>query len=320
MTESSQPATPPSLPLVRKHVARQFDRRGDLESAQFLYGEIATRMFERLDYIRLTPTAMLDAGCGAAPAWPRLRERYPQAAYTGIDLSAGVLRYARDRHLPDMGSRLRQSVVNSVLKVAGRAPAALPSFVQADMAATDLPPESQDLVWSNLALHWHSEPHAVLAEWRRLLRVGGLVMFSCLGPGTFRELRDAVDRAGLATATPDFVDMHDFGDLLVENGFSDPVMDQEVLTFTYREPARLLEDVRHLGGNPAQGRRRGLATPAWKARLEAALDAARGPDGLLRLTMEVAYGHAWRAAVYQAAPGETRISVSSIGRGKPGSR
>ena len=67
-----------------------------------------------------------------------------------------------------------------------------------------------------------------------MLKVGGLAMFSCLGPATLRELRQALADAGLRTATPSFVDMHDFGDLLVENGFADPVMDQEILTLTYR--------------------------------------------------------------------------------------
>ena len=49
-------------------------------------------------------------------------------------------------------------------------------------------------------LHWHRAPHAALAEWRRVLKVGGLAMFSCLGPATLRELRQALADAGLRTA------------------------------------------------------------------------------------------------------------------------
>ena len=305
------PATPPSLPLVAADVPRQFARRGDLSDAQFLYGEVARRMLGRLQYIRVQPQAMLDAGCGAGDNLALLRERYAEASYTGLDNCEPLLEIARKRHAP-------AGLSAWIGKLARRGPAN--AFVNADLAATGLAPESLELVWSNLALHWHREPHAVLAEWRRILKVGGLAMFSCLGPATLRELRQALDDAGLRTATPAFVDMHDFGDLLVENGFADPVMDQEILTLTYRTPEKLLQDVRALGGNPAAGRRGGLVGRDWRARLCAALGAQRRPDGVIALSIEVAYGHAWRAATHRGTAGETRLSVSAIGgrqRGTP---
>lgn len=305
--EMSQPAASalPTLPLSPAHVNRQFARRGDLSDAQFLYGEIARRMLGRLQYIRLQPAQMLDAGCGAGDNLPLLRERYPQAAYIGLDACEPLLAHARRRYAP--------SGVGAWLGRLTRSNKPETRYVQADLADSGLPPESLDLVWSNLALHWHPAPHTVLAEWRRVLRVGGLTMFSCLGPGTLRELRQALADAGLQTATPGFVDMHDFGDLLVENGFTDPVMDQETLTLTYETPQRLLEDVRALGGNPALGRRAGLTGRAWRDRLCEALAAQRGDDGRIALSIEVAYGHAWRAAMHRTVPGETRLSVSAIG-------
>lgn len=262
-------------------------------------------MLGRLQYIRLQPAALLDAGCGAGDNLPLLRERYPDAAYQGLDISEALLRHARQRHATG-------GVTQWLGKLIGRHQNG-PQFTRADLGDTGLPPESLDLVWSNLALHWHPAPHDVLAEWRRVLKVGGLAMFSCLGPATLRELRQAIEDAGLHTATPTFVDMHDFGDLLVENGFSDPVMDQETLTLTYRTPERLLEDVRALGGNPASGRRAGLVGRDWLNRLKAALESQRNADGVIPLTIEVSYGHAWRAAARQRAPGETHLSISAIG-------
>lgn len=295
----------PTLPLVPAHVAQQFSRRGDLADAQFLYGEVARRMLGRLQYIRLQPAAMLDAGCGAGDNLPLLRERYPDSSYLGLDISEALLAQARKRY----GTSAMGAWLN---KLVGRGQQA-PSFVQGDLAETRLAPESLDLVWSNLAMHWHQAPHAVLAEWRRILKVGGLAMFSCLGPATLRELRQALSDACLQTATPSFVDMHDFGDLLVENGFSDPVMDQETLTLTYRTPERLIEDVRALGGNPASGRRPGLVGRQWLARLHAALESQRNDQGVIPLTIEVSYGHAWRAASRRSAPNETHLSISAIG-------
>lgn len=337
----------PVLPIDPAHVVRQFARRGDLEDAQFLYGEIARRMLDRLRYIRIQPERLMDAGCGAGAGVPLLRERYPEAAYVGLDACAPLLDIARSRNAPaapqGMLSRLFGSLGGKRATKAGHAAAGRGAgaatsggatsggavfggagsagrgatgsieFLLGDLAATGLPPESLELVWSNLAMHWHPQPHAVLAEWRRILKVNGLAMFSCLGPGTMKELRQAVADASLRTATPSFVDMHDFGDLLVENGFADPVMDQETLTLTYKTPERLLEDVWTLGGNPSTGRRAGLATRAWRQRLCDALEAQRAPEGVIKLSIEVSYGHAWRTAARRVSPGETRLSIDAIG-------
>lgn len=295
---------PSSLRLNSTHVAQQFARRNPLDSAQFLFGEIAQRMLQRLSYIRITPHHVLDAGCGNAHALEPLRAQYPDINYTGLDFCAPVLDTARSRYAskPGFWQKLRNR------------PTPPANFVLADMAQTGLDAESIDLIWSNMALHWHPEPHRVIAEWRRLLRPGMLAMFSSLGPGSLVELRTAVQDADLGTATPQFVDMHDFGDLLLENGFLDPVMDQEVITLTYQNAEKMLQDLRILGGNPSIDRRAGLAGRAWRQRLIDSLEQQRHLDGTLHLTLEVAYGHAWRAAAHRNATGETRISISSIGR------
>ena len=287
---------------------RQFSRRGNLSDAQFLYGEVARRMDERLRLVRLTPDRILDAGCGAGAQLSLLHSRYPQAHLTGQDHNPDLLKLAQ-KHAKNI---LPHGWREWIGRMRGRPTPA--TWIQCDLAHTNLPAESVDLVWSNLALHWHPAPHEVLQEWGRIIRPNGLVFFSCFGPATMQELRQALASADLATATPNFVDMHDFGDLLIEKGFADPVMDQEVLTLTYPTPEKLLQDVKSLGGNPALQRRSGLTTRHWRQRLLDALAQQRKPDGRIHLTVEVAYGHAWRSAIRRGQAGETRISVSAIKR------
>ncbi len=296
-----------SLPIDARHVRLQFDRRAPLDDAQFLYGEIATRMLHRLGYIKVNPGKLLDAGCGAGHAIEPLRVRFPEMDYTGQDFSTALLAIARDRFQakPGLWQRLRNKPMRPV------------NFIESDMAESGLPPESFDLVWSNMALHWHPAPHDVLSEWRRVLKPGALVMFSCLGPGTQAEVRKALESADLQTATPPYVDMHDFGDMLIERGFSDPVMDQEIITLTYRSPEKLLSDLHLLGGNPNPERRAGLPGREWRQRLLDALEAQRGMDGTIHVSLEVAYGHAWRGLSMRGPRGETRISVNAIGRKRP---
>src|SRR5699024_7609666 len=160
-TFMSQPDTQRIQP---DHVIRQFARRNPLDEAQFLYGEIAQRMLQRLSYIRIQPHTILDAGCGNAHALEPLRSRYPDLDYIGLDACQPLLDTARQRYAarPGFWQRLRNRPTPPL------------AFVHADMAATDLTPESVDLVWSNMALHWHPEPSRVMAEWRRLLRPEGL--------------------------------------------------------------------------------------------------------------------------------------------------
>ena len=294
-------STPASLPIDARHVQMQFGRRQDLSAAEFLYGEIAQRMMQRLRLIRLVPVTVLDAGCGDGSRMPLLKDRYPGAAYIGQDFCANLLTAAK-RQFP-MGWK------KWVRQLRGQSPER--QWIQADLASCGLPPESIDLVWSNLALHWHPRPHDVIREWSRVLKPGGVVFFSCFGPSTLQEIRTAISAAQLQTATPGFVDMHDFGDLLVERGFGDPVMDQEIITLTYQTADKVLQDLRALGGNPALGRRAGLCSRAWRQRLMDALESQRHEDGTIHVSIEVAYGHAWKTAI-QRLPGETRISLSAI--------
>jgi malonyl-CoA O-methyltransferase len=303
------------IPLVSAHVARQFARRGDLAAAQFLYAEISQRMLERLRYFRLQPCRILDAGCGAGANLPLLHSRYPGAEYVGLDHCPALLDIARQRYATAGWRDQLKRVVTAWLRRPPDRPQ--PHFIEADLATSPLPPESIDLVWSNLALHWHPQPHRVFAEWQRVLKTHGLVIFSCLGPATLRELRLAVATAQLQTTTLTFVDMHDFGDLLMANGFTDPVMEQETLTLTYETPLQLLKDIQALGGNPTANRKASLSTPAWRDRLCAALETQRNANGKLSLTIEIAYGHAWRASTHRTPTGEVRLPVSAIRGRRP---
>src|ERR1700738_1348679 len=231
---------------------RIFDRRAAaFGEVAFLPREIAQRMRERLEYIRLEPTGVLDAGCGPGADLPALRARFPEAPIFGADLSYTMLLRALPQAASDASwRRLLPAALQRALGAHG------PRIAQADFAALPFAAGAFDFVWSNLALHWHPRPDLVFPEWQRVLKAGGLLMFSTLGPDTLRELRGAyaeVEAAYGVACRPhviDFVDMHDLGDMLVESGFEIPVMDQETLTITYLSPESLLKDVRRWGAYP----------------------------------------------------------------------
>jgi malonyl-CoA O-methyltransferase len=204
-----------------------------------------------------------------------------------------------------------------------------PRLAQADFAALPFASGAFDFIWSNLALHWHSQPDLVLPEWQRVLVPNGLLMFSTLGPDTLRELRGAYAEVEAAHGVParahviDFVDMHDLGDMLVESGFEIPVMDQETLTITYKSPQSLLADVRRWGAYPHRRQPAGAQSASTRERrlhaaLIDALEARRRADGTIALTFEVIYGHAWKAVPRTTAEGHAIVRVEDIGRRRPG--
>lgn len=265
-------------------------------------------MHERLALVRLAPSMVIDAGCGEGADLAALQTRFPAASVLGIDASPAMLALARDRDAGASGAMQRAFSKWLPTALAGNRRSG-PLLAAADFAQMPLAGNAADLLWSNLALHWHPQPDVVFAEWRRILRVDGLLMFSCLGPDTFRELRTAFAQMDDAAHMLPFVDMHDFGDMLIHAGFSTPVMDMETITVTYRSVEKLLSDVRAWGGNPLATRRRSLAGKAGWRRMAQALESQRRADGSIGLSFEIIYGHAFRPAPRTTAAGEAIIRL-----------
>jgi malonyl-CoA O-methyltransferase len=254
---------------------RRFDRAaaGYLGAAR-LESEVGTRMLERLDLVRLAPARILDAGSGPAPQAAALLRRYAGAQLVALDFSLPML--AQARAAGGWRARLR---------------GARPLAVCAALERLPLAAGCVQLAWSNMALHWAADAPAALAELHRVLAVDGLLVFSTVGPDTLKELRAAAGEARVHR----FADMHDVGDALVAAGFSDPVMDMEMLTLRYAGAAGLAADLRASGQTLARrDRARGLAG----RRLRAALASAGASASI-----EVVYGHAWKSAPRRSADG-----------------
>ena len=234
-------------------------------------------MLERLDYIRIAPRVILDAGSG--PPRPGLGKRYPRARVIALDFALPMLRprgfFTGLFHMPAQA-------------------------ICADMERLPLADASVDFVWSSMALHWLGEPLAAFAEFRRVLAPDGLLMFSTLGPDSLKELRAAAGAARVHA----FIDMHDLGDMLLAAGFSAPVMDMELITLAYAGSEKMLSDLRASGQTSARADRpRGLAGRRFAAALR------RGLGEQPKATYEVVYGHAWKPAASKIDPQVKTVRV-----------
>jgi malonyl-CoA O-methyltransferase len=290
--------------LDARLVRRRFDRAASsFDQAAVLHREVAARMAERLQYVKLAPQRILDLGCGTGADFARLGERYPEARRIGCDASAAMLRLA-GRHTSLAGRLLPWLSRRS------------PARVCADVLRLPFAAGSIDLVWSNLMLHWIDEPPQALREIARAMKVGGLLMFSTLGPDTLRELREAFASAGFSGQVHRFVDMHDLGDMLVEQGFAEPVMDMERIRLTYDDLAALAADLRATGSTCANRERaRGLMGREALGRVRAQYETRRA-DGRLPATFEVVYGHAWKAQPRHTEDGRAIVRFDPQRRGR----
>nr|WP_315246867.1 biotin synthase [uncultured Albidiferax sp.] len=243
----------------------------------WLHEEVARRMEDRLQWIKLQPEAWAhwEPTRGGLQAHATLTERYSNSAC-----------FVVEAHVDQA-----QAAIQSVAK-----PWWKPSGWRAPAQQATLPPDgSVQMLWANMVLHSAADPQALIAQWHRALAVDGFVMFSCLGPDTVQELRGVYRTLGWPLPGHQFTDMHDWGDMLVHAGFAEPVMDMERIRLTYESPVRLLQELREVGRNLHPQRFTGLRGRQWRDKLERELtlqlaDAAE--NGRLPLTFELIYGHA----------------------------
>jgi len=274
--------TAPRVDASIATVARQFQlRAGRFSRHDALVREVERRMLERLGFMRHRAALLLDLGCGGGLSRRGLARQFPAARWLGLDLSPAMLQAGGGR-----------SPWERLARWFG---AAQPWRACASAERLPLADASVDLVFSNLMLHWHPAPHEVIAEMARVLKTGGLVMFSSYGPDTLQELRAACLAALPAARPMPFVDMHDFGDMLVDAGFEAPVMEVEKLQLSFDNARSLLAEARALGGNPRRDRAATLPPTRHARELLRTLAAGADGAGRLALSFEVVVGHGWKA-------------------------
>lgn len=254
-------------------------------------------MEQRLEWIRQAPSAWChwDPVRGGLQAHALLRARFPQVPCTVHESAAHLQAHARQVLAPTwwQPARWTRGAVNFA------APAA----------------NSVQMLWANMALHSAADPRALIADWHRAIDVDGYLMFSCLGPDTVRELRSVYAERGWPPPSHAFTDMHDWGDMLIDAGFAEPVMDMERITLTFASPERLLQEMRELGSNLNIGRFPALRGKQWRRQLHASIrHSLQAPESedQFALSFEIVYGHAFKPSARVAVSQQSEVSLDAM--------
>ncbi|KPF45404.1 biotin synthase [beta proteobacterium AAP121] len=261
----------------------------------WLHAEVARRMAERLPLIKRQPAVVADWGAFLGASQALLRERYPQARLLAVEQEAA-----------------RRDATAAALQQPWWSPRRWAGGAALALCADAVTPGQAQLVWANMGLHGVAAPQQLMRQWHQALGVDGFLMFSTLGPGTLTRLQALYRAQGWPPPLAPFVDMHDLGDMLIEAGFADPVMDQETVTLTWASPQALLVELRAMGANVALGRHAGLRTPRWQMQLLQALGSLAVGEGRLALDFEIVYGHAFRPVPRARVAAETQVPLADL--------
>ncbi len=251
------------------NAAKKYDEAAVLQRA------VVDHLFESLASINYAPEIILDLGSGTGYCARGLSQIFKKSSVINLDMALGMLVYAKKQR--SIMNRLRRSQL----------------FLCADAESISLADNSVDLVFSSLAFQWSNDPDRLFQECYRVLKPGGLLMFSTLGPDTLKELRKSWAHADNKTHVSPFIDMHDLGDALMRSGLVNPVMETENITLTYQTVSKLMQDLKQIGSrNATAGRSIGLTGKNTLRAMTQAYEAFR-KDGSLPASYEIVYGHAW---------------------------
>jgi len=282
--------------LDRRAVAQAFDRASaGYDAAAALQERVRNELLARVAELKVMPQTVLDLGAGTGHASRALKRRFPKALVVAADIAPGMLERAKPQ------SRWLRRFER----------------VRADAYSQPFRDGAFDLVFSSLMLQWCDDLDAVFAELARVLKPGGLLLFSTFGPGTLAELRDAW-AAGDATSNHvnHFFDPHALGSALMHAGLSEPVLDVDRIVMGYPDVLGLMRELKAIGAhNVTNGRSRGLTGRGRFAAMTRAYESLRR-DGQLPATYEVIHATSWGAGRRTTPdfPSETVISPSQIRR------
>lgn len=237
---------------------------------EFILAELAKRMIERLDYIKLMPDMVLDCGSGLGFDRILLREFYPKSSIIGLDNSIELLKLVKHDNNPSLIKKLLSKSCKSFA-------------LNADAYSIPIKNQSIDFVYSNQLVPYLSDLVKFFKEVRRVTKIGSAFFVSGLGVDSFKELRE------LGLSTFRFPDMHDIGDMLIEVGFTNPVVDTEYITLEYDNLSILLQEIKIIscGASNDISLRKYLGKDKYKS----IKDKLNRP---IRLTLEIFVAHGWK--------------------------
>ena len=241
-------------------IAASFSRAaGSYDQAARLQREVGDILLERLTTRVPQAERILDFGSGTGLQLPGLAGFYEGAELTTLDLSLAMLGWGRRYHV----------MFHDFFSVAG------------DINALPFANGTFSLLHGSLVMQWVACPEMAFREARRVLKPGGWLAFSSLGPLTLEELRQAWRAVDHDMHVNPFTEQSVLVEALKNSGFVPIHIEQETRRYFFTRVTDLVQELKSLGAhNLNPGRPRGLTgRRRWQTMIQA-YERQREPDGL----------------------------------------
>lgn len=243
--------------IDKRQMAESFSRAaGTYDSVADLQRQVGAELMSLLPADR-SPGNVADIGCGTGFFTDQLARCYPDARCVGVDLASGMLDYARDHR-------------STAIK-----------WLCADAEQLPWPDRTVDTLFSNFAFQWCQNLPALMAEMARVLKPGGWLLFSTVGPGSLRELREAWSVVDGYAHVNRFADTRELRRALSGASLSVGHWAERTLTRYYPRITDLTRELKGLGAhNVNRGRKGGLTGRQQAEAFKRAYEQVRTEQGL----------------------------------------
>ncbi len=269
----------------KQKVAASFSRAAqDYDAVAYFQRDVGNHLLGRYPLVdrplavNHSTFTVLDLGCGTGYFTAQLADTVtaqcqaidlavPDIEVLGCDIAEGMVRHARVAHTD------------------------VKHWLTGDAENLPLADASVDRIFSSMALQWCENPSALLAELQRVLKPGGSVVFSTLGPATLAELRQAWQTVDGFVHVNQFVSAACWKLLIAQSAMQLAGWQDMLYTLSYDTVFGLMRELKTLGAhNVNDGRSKGLTSRRRLSALQRAYDDFRC-EGALPATYEVYFVH-----------------------------
>ncbi len=189
----------------------------------------ATEMDSRLQFVHIRPQEIVLMGADFFNSPRLLTQRYPEASLLEIEPDLAFLQASQ---------RIGKKSKNLWEKFRNKHPKQIQQSLYEPINLA-----GAEMLWSNLSLQIDNDISGALSNWSHILKAEGMLFMATFGPDTLQEVFTLLQTHHIEVKREKLWDMHDIGDILLANGFMQPITDMSRLSIQYKAADNFWEDM-----------------------------------------------------------------------------